>query len=634
MKKLISIASVMLCAQVSMAQVYISLPYERMGWTPEEAAAHFLNRFAYGPKVGQIEKLAPDLENWVSQQIYSEHKETDFISNLNENYPALLLGMEEIGQTYPAPGVRLLFMGMHRDQNNKSKRPNFAQRGNQRMGQGMNRLDSTAGNRQEELYKRVVNGEKNTNQRYAMFQQFSERRFGWLDFEDLLYQTMAQKLERAIYSENQLEEIMVDFWFNHFNVSLHGVNDIATHVLSYERDVIRPHALGNFRDLLGATAKHPAMLRYLDNNRSNAEEDRKTLVEASPNQTAFMNRQLEKNPVFKQFAQQPGVNENYPRELMELHTLGVDGCYDQKDVEEVARAFTGWKVSPWIYPIPENLKRQLESSIPKNTSRHIQEGFLFDPTRHDAEPKVILGSTFPEGGGVEEGELILDQLAEHPNTASFISEKLAIKFVSDNPPSSLVEKMAATFLESEGDIKSVLITMMESEEFWNKEHYAQKIKTPVELVASTIRAVNGSVTNYRPLIKWCNEMGQPLYAYQAPTGYPETSEFWVNGSALLNRMNFGTGIAVGLNQAVNVDLEALNNNRMPESEKEALEVYLQLLLPERNTKETYDILLPILSDPTFNNKINMESRNPSSASQNTLEQVVGLIIGSPEFQRQ
>ena len=503
--------------------------------------------------------------------------------------------------------------------------------------------DSSRSNRQGKLLERIINAEENTDERYAWLQQMAERRFGWKDFADLFYQLMAQKLARAIHSTNQLEEVMVDFWFNHFNVSIHGINDQASQVFSYERDAIRPHALGNFRDLLGATARHPAMLRYLDNHHSNADEDRKTLTAPNPRLIAFQERQLQQNESLRQFTQQAGVNENYARELLELHTLGVNGGYTQQDIEEVARAFTGWKASPFIYPIPETRQAFIKKQIESTPHAVLSEGFTFDPTHHDAEAKTILGEFFPAGGGIAEGDRVLDMLAMHPSTARFISQKLAVRFVADEPPAALVDKMASTFLETEGDIQAVLTTMIMAEEFWDKSHQAAKIKTPLELVVSSVRATGSEVTAYRGLIRWCTTMGQPLYAHQAPTGYPETSAFWTNGSALLNRMNYANELASGGSDGLELALLALNEYHEPASKKEALSVYLGKLIPGRDTQETYELLVPVLADPDFDQTIEAQANTTSEISvvepteeniDGGLAQIVGLIIGSPEFQRQ
>ena len=314
------------------------------------------------------------------------------------------------------------------------------------------------------------------------------------------------KLLRAIYSNRQLEELLTDFWFNHFNIYL---DKGADHFLitEYERDVIRPHVLGRFRDLLEATAKSPAMLFYLDNWQSRA-----------PGQAGRGKRA------------QPGLNENYGRELMELHTLGVDGGYTQRDVTEVARCFTGWTID------------QPGQGGP----------FSFNPRMHDQAEKTVLGVRIPPGGGIEDGEKVLDILARHPSTAHFISRKLAIRFVADDPPPALVEHMAQTFLKTNGNLRAVMTTMLESREFWSLGAYRSKLKSPLELVASAVRAADGDVDFATGLVNQLAQMGQPLYRKQEPTGYSNSSQEWLNSAGLLARMNFAVNLASNKVQGVKV----------------------------------------------------------------------------------
>ena len=310
------------------------------------------------------------------------------------------------------------------------------------------------------------------------------------------------KLLRAVYSNRQLEEVLTDFWYNHFNVFLDKGADRYL-VTEYERDVIRPHVLGKFRDLLEATAKSPAMLFYLDNWQS-----------VSPNL-----------PPFRAPANRPrrGLNENYGRELMELHTLGVDGGYTQKDVTEVARCFTGWTIN----------RPQLGG------------GFTFNRRLHDEGEKTVLGVRIPAGGGIGDGEKVLDILAHHPSTAHFISKELAERFVADDPPEALVNRMAQVFLKTGGDLRAVMKTMLDSKEFWSQGAYRNKIKSPLELVASAVRAVNGEVDFAFPLANQVAQLGQPLYRKVEPTGYSNVSREWLNSAGLLARMNFALQIANG-----------------------------------------------------------------------------------------
>jgi uncharacterized protein (DUF1800 family) len=304
------------------------------------------------------------------------------------------------------------------------------------------------------------------------------------------------KLLRAIYTNRQLEEVLTDFWFNHFNVYLDKGADRFL-ITEYERDVIRPHVLGRFRDLLEATAKSPAMLFYLDNWQSRA-----------PGQAGRGKRAS------------GGLNENYGRELMELHTLGVDGGYTQHDVTEVARCFTGWTID------------QPGQGGP----------FRFNPRMHDDGEKTVLGVRI-RAGGIEDGEKVLDILARHPSTAHFISRKLATRFIADDPPPALIERMAQTFLKTDGDLRAVMKTMLESREFWSMGAYRSKLKSPLELVASAVRAADGDVDFASDLVNQVAQMGEPLYRKQEPTGYSNSSQQWLNSAGLVARMNFAVNLA-------------------------------------------------------------------------------------------
>ncbi|MGO9257751.1 MAG: DUF1800 domain-containing protein [Bryobacteraceae bacterium] len=321
------------------------------------------------------------------------------------------------------------------------------------------------------------------------------------------------KILRAVYSNRQLNEVLADFWYNHFNIYLDKGADHYL-VTDYERDTIRPHVLGKFHDLLEATAKSPAMLFYLDNWQSVGPD--------APRPRA--------NPANTKQARR-GLNENYGRELLELHTLGVDGGYTQKDVTEVARCFTGWTINQ-----------------PQRGGK-----FTFNPRLHDNGAKSVLGVAIPAGGGESDGEKVLDIVAHHPATAHFISRKLAQRFVADEPPATLVDRMAETFLKSGGDIREVLRTMLASKEFWSAGAYRSKMKSPLEMVASAVRAVNGDVDFAFPLVNQVAQLGEPLYRKQEPTGYSNSSAEWVNTAGLLARMNFALQLANNKMPGVKVD---------------------------------------------------------------------------------
>jgi uncharacterized protein (DUF1800 family) len=333
---------------------------------------------------------------------------------------------------------------------------------------------------------------------------------------------------RAIYSNRQLEEVLVDFWFNHFNVD--ATKNVATfgnapnlgHLLigSYERDAIRPHVLGHFKDMLLATARHPAMLYYLDNWESMAPGS----FEVGPFAPVRGTVNGVPNSILPLFGRQQahGLNENYGREVMELHTLGVKGGYTQEDVIAVARCFTGWTVRS-----PEDA------------------AFVFAPFMHDFGEKTVLGHKIAAGGGEQDGLQVIDILAHHPSTAKFISRGLARHFVADDPPQTLVDRMAQTFTSTDGDLRAVLETMFKSPEFFSEGAWDARIKSPLEMVASTVRAMGGEVTDAWTLVQKIAEMGEPLYSKLEPNGYPDTGEAWLSTAGIMARINFPTALASG-----------------------------------------------------------------------------------------
>jgi len=326
------------------------------------------------------------------------------------------------------------------------------------------------------------------------------------------------KLYRAIYSNRQLEEVLVDFWINHFNI-YNGKGQDRLYLTSFERDAIRPYVLGHFKDMLLATARHPAMLFYLDNWQS------QVLREDLPGQLP--------PPAG---VQRPGLNENYGRELLELHTLGVDGGYTQDDVIAVARAFSGWS----IYDI----------------ARYAE--FQFNPASHDRKEKLILGHALPAGRGEQDGMDVIDILAHHPSTAKFISKKLAQRFVADDPPQALVDRMAVTFTKTDGDLRAVLQTMFSSVEFMSEGAWQAKMKSPLEMVVSSVRAVHADVIDPTALAQRIADLGQPLYGKIEPTGYPNTGEAWTSTASVLGRINFATALLGGSMPGVKVDVSRFN----------------------------------------------------------------------------
>ena len=411
------------------------------------------------------------------------------------------------------------------------------------------------------------------------------------------------KLLRAIYSDRQLEEVMSDFWFNHFNVFI-GKGPDRYMLNTYERDVIRPHALGKFKDILSATAKSPAMLFYLDNWQSVGPDS--DLARYGPQRRFGRRGRFARQRQQQQAKNRPsGLNENYAREIMELHTLGVDGGYTQKDVTELAKVLTGWSIE----------QPQLGGS------------FHFNERAHEPGNKYVLGHKIGNHGE-KEGEEMLDVLAHHPSTAKFISRKLAMRFVSDNPPQSLVDRMADTFQKKDGDIREVLRTMFHSPEFWAADAYRAKMKTPFEFVASAARVSGADIQNALPLVATLNRMGMPLYAMQPPTGYSMKAEAWVNSSALLNRMNFALALGSGKLPGASLDAQTLLRGPAPRDAAGALAALEQSILAGDVSPQTHAVIEKQLGDPQISQrKLDDMDKKPNYGA------IAGLIMGSPEFQR-
>jgi uncharacterized protein (DUF1800 family) len=395
----------------------------------------------------------------------------------------------------------------------------------------------------------------------------------------ILMELGREQLWRAAYSQRQLHEVMVHFWMNHFNVYAgKGVDKWL--LTSFEHDTIRPNALGNFSQLLAATAQSPAMLFYLDNWLSVAPKGDADLGSAQARR---------------------GLNENYGRELMELHTLGVDGGYTQQDVRDVARCFTGWTIDR-----------------PRQGG-----GFIFRPRFHDYGEKVVLGRKIQGPGGINDGIAVLHMLAEHPSTAHFVSFKLCRHFVADDPPTSVVDRAARTFSESQGDIRSVLKTILTSREFNSQAAFRTKVKSPFDLVTSAMRSLDAETDGGAPLLGMIMRMGQPLFLYQAPTGFPDRANNWINTGTLLARMNFSMALAANRIRGTQLNLQSLT----PSHDSQAVWDHLVgRTLGGQVSQETQSAAMKSLE-----NLDTADNGNQDTFPQTKL--MAALLLGSPEFQR-
>lgn len=609
----------------------IRMPYQKAGLTQEQAAAHLLNRFSFGIQPGQIEAVVNmGLDTWLQQQLDASLPDKELESRLT-HFDALQMSNEMIVNTFLTP-AQVVRLGIQKkiianDSVANANRPEYRVQ--------LAKVMQEAGVKPvQELHRQLIN----------------------------------QKVLKAIYSNNQLKEVLTDFWFNHFNVSL-TKGQSQQYVLSYERDAIRPNVLGSFKDMLLATAKHPAMLEYLDNalsvsndNQRARQQENNAMLRAARQrtETQLNDSAMPANAWMQQVVQArrtQGLNENYAREVMELHTLGVDGGYAQKDVTEVARALTGWSVKPMYKNGPAI--RLIDNLTPQQMERRglMTDGdFLFRADKHDESPKIILGKTYSGKDGYAEGIDVLNRLAEHPSTAKFIAKKMAIRFVADEPSVSLINALATSFEQTGGNIKAMIIVMVGHLDFWSKKALREKVKSPFEFAISAIRATHAQVMQPYQVYNWCTKMGQRFYYYQAPTGFPDRANFWINSGALLNRMNFGLALATQKIPGVRINLMALNNNHEPESADDALKIFSKILLPERDQEENIKRLTVMIRDVQVEQKINeaasriktekideiieeeikKKAGNREDDSRNqpaSIAQVVGIIIGSPEFQR-
>ena len=561
-------------------------PTEPREQTVDQQVQQVLGRLAFGPRTGDVARVrAMGVDQWIALQLAPDRIDDGAADSVVASYEGLRVPTADLVTAY-AEGQQAI----------RQLQRQAAQRGDSADRRDM-RADALRENPQlrEELRRA----------------------------QRAVADVQSAKLARAVVSERQLQEVMVDFWSNHFTVFA-GKGQTRLFIPAYDRDVIRPNALGHFRDLLGAVAKSPAMLFYLDQWQSAADSLHPTLARVRGV------RQRRR-----------GLNENYARELLELHTLGVDAGYTQQDVIEVARALTGWTMNP----------RQGAT-------------FTFVPQIHDADRKTFLGHVLPAGRGIEDGEEVLDILARDPRTAHFIARKLAVRFVSDAPPPALVERAAATYLRTDGDIREVVRTIVTSPEFFSRAAYRSKVKSPFELVASALRAVGAAADTTMRSAQVVAYLGQPIYGHQAPNGWPETGEAWMNTGAILNRINFGLALAAGRLPNASVahwsDEERLRNAPREEQVDAVISAFLgghaspdtrQILIDGENplvakltgTVDTTSMREPEpMADPAMRDMPSAHNAQPRRAALRGLgqsvrlaglAQVVGLAIGAPEFQR-
>jgi uncharacterized protein (DUF1800 family) len=592
--------------------------------TPDEAVFHALNRLAYGPRPGDVERIKQiGLAKWIDQQLNPNSIEDNAVESRLEAFPTLHLGTAKLIQEYPQPKQAAKQAGVALQEFKK--------------GPALTRSEAAAATiaRDSQADADLMTTPKSISdantaspmkQASANLTTPGAAQRGTLSVDPnavpraiaddskrpqrVVEELAMAKVTRAIYSDRQLQQVMDDFWFNHFNVFA-GKGEDRYYLTSYERDVIARHALGKFKDLVSSSAKSPAMLFYLDNFLSADPRAAQRLASerAMRQRARGVNRVPQNTQAQNKKKQERGLNENYGRELMELHTLGVDSGYSQKDVTEVARCFTGWTIEK-----------------PRENPQ-----FKFDERIHDPDPKVVLGKKI-HAGGIKDGEQVIELLVKNPSTAKFISSKLARRFVSDSPPQPLVVRMAETFKSSDGDIRAVMHAMIYSPEFWSRDAYRAKIKTPFEFVVSTVRALGADVDTPMPLVQWIGRIGEPLYQCQPPTGYSDKAETWVNTGALLNRLNFSLALAGNKVRGSRADVAALlGTDSAPDSKtdsKQVLDRAVQLFLGGQAALTTVETLQKRLDDPQV-----VQAKLDDPVKHVDLAMVTGLVLGAPEFQR-
>ncbi len=650
--------------------------------TEDQKILHVLNRLGFGARDGDVERVKQiGINKYIEQQLNPSLLNDAVSETKVKNLDVLKMSSEELFNKYPNQAAVLLAVA---DKNNLQRRDLQGLRQNNNAANREMKTEQMNGETAERKQNELSAADREKYQR-EIAELYTKYKLGRP--QQITQQLNASRILRAAYSEKQLQEVMVDFWTNHFNV-FSGKAATRWFLPHYDREVIRPNALGNFKDLLTATAQSPAMLFYLDNfesvapnaqmnaglrnpnrrpnqtnqnNQMNAE--RRERLKKQYNLTdAELDARLKQNQQNPPRRMQRGINENYAREIMELHTLGVDGGYTQTDIKEVARAFTGWTI------IDARGYRRAFASLANGTEdkrlsrltrlaglpEDTESGtFFFNERVHDAGEKTVLGQKI-KAGGIKDGERVIEILVNHPSTAKFIARKLAIKFVSDNPSEALVGRVAKAFQTSKGDIKTTLRSLFTDKEFFAPENYRAKIKTPFEVLVSAIRTV-GAETNGRQIQTMLQKMGEPLYGFQAPTGYPDTAQDWVNTGALLERLNFAVALVSKRIPGTRVNLKQFEGK----SKTQILDQAIAAVLDGEISPNTRATLLKQLEQPLVEPKIETNediadggetmammpnqgggrNRQPQArllppSGNAEVFKVVGLILGTPEFQRQ
>lgn len=656
----------------------------------DERILHALNRMSYGPRPGDVEAVRQmGLDKWFELQLHPEKIDNSALEARLAQYPALKLSEERLAEKFPTgPMIRAMYNGLQPLPTDSAERAIYTDvtyfygesqkhrvpapkdgDGNGMMPAQDDSEDGPGARGQVQALLALAPTERlqrildtPPQQLLAMRKQMGVHRQQIVEgmtpeqretLESLVNprsvvvnDLLAATLVREIYSETQVQEVMTDFWLNHFNIYIKKNENTPYQLTAYERDVIAPHALGRFEDLLVATAKSTAMMSYLDNWESIG-PDSMAARNGGAGRYAQAMAERAKTPEAKAQVQAivarapKGLNENYARELMELHTLGVNGGYTQKDVTEVAKVFTGWTI-----------ERPMKGG-----------GFLFDERRHEPGTKLVLGKTIAEHGQTE-GYEVLHMLATSPQTAKSICRKLAVRFVSDTPPQALVDRMAQSFLDSKGDMREVLRTMWSSPEFWGKDAYRAKVKTPLEYVVSAARAGQVDVKTPLPLVATLERLGMPLYGCMPPTGYYWRASDWVSTSALVTRMNFALALGANAIPGVTTDWAVLLREGSGEAaSQQQKEQQLEALILDRPASDkTRAAVMQQAQTMTVAQAASRFQISPDTVpgmdnggtagkgqkrEQRALQQIrpnapptdpqasvmAGLLIGSPDFQR-